>query len=76
MYGGRWYYGLYYIKCLVKELTPGAWNVSAILAGASGMTWNHSQVMKFGHDGKLSMFELYPGLCFCQLMLILIALLE
>ncbi len=35
--------------------------MSAFLTGYSGMTWNHSQAMKLGHDGKLSMFELYPG---------------
>ena len=45
----------------MKQQIPGAWNVSAFLTGYSGMTWNHSQAMKLGHDGKLSMFELYPG---------------
>lgn len=60
VYGGRWHYN-YYIKCLVKQQIPGAWNASAFMTGYSGATWNHSQAMKLGYDGKLSMFELYPG---------------
>ena len=61
-YGGRWSSGLYHIKCLIKERTPGAWNATAIMTtDRLGMTWNHSTAMKLGFDGKLSMFELYPG---------------
>ena len=61
VYGGRWADGLYYITCRVVEQIPGAWNASAFLTSWSGKTWNHSQAMKLDHDGKLSMFELYPG---------------
>ena len=60
-YGGRWYYGLYYVSCAMMEQIPGAYNASAVLSLWRGATWNHSNVMQLGYDGKLSMFELYPG---------------
>ena len=60
-YGGRWYYGLYYVSCAVTEQIPGAYNASAILSDQRGASWNHSAIMQLGFDGKLSMFELYPG---------------
>ena len=49
----------YAVKCQVGETTPGAWNATVKLN--RGTTWNDSRVMTLGYDGKLSMFELYPG---------------
>ena len=51
----------YYVQCRVQEMKSGAWN--ATVKRNEGVSWNHSYALKLSHDGKLSMFELYPGQC-------------
>ena len=58
--GRRWYHDNYAVKCRVRETTSGAWNATVKMN--IGTSWNHSHAMTLGYDGKLSMFELYPGL--------------
>ena len=61
-YPGQWHSNsLYKITCKVLEQIPGAWNATAIIKHYRGTTWNHSSVMMLGYDGKLSMYELFPG---------------
>ena len=49
------------ISCRIMEEKAGAWNGTVQLEHWRGTSWNSSQALQLGFDGKLSMFELYPG---------------
>ena len=66
--------GLRYIRCLMKEQLPGAYNASTFLSYddrtsmamdggllARGKSVNHSLSLKLDHTNRISMIELYPG---------------
>ena len=61
LYGTRWAWPLYYIKCRITEQRVGGWNASAIVLSQRGNTWNHSEALYPMYDWKLAMYELYPG---------------
>ena len=60
-YGFSYRNGLQYIMCQSTEKRAGAWNVSLVLQGVRGRTWNHSQALYPVHDWSLAMYELFPG---------------
>ena len=66
--------GLNYIRCLIKEQLPGAYNASTFISYddrtsmamdggllARGKSFNHSLSLKLDHTNRMSMIELYPG---------------
>lgn len=54
--------GLYWVKCRVTQVIPGAYNVTINLPGTRGTSWNHSQPLSHGPDNNLVMLEVFPGM--------------
>lgn len=54
--------GLYWVRCRVTQMIPGAYNVTINLPSIRGTSWNHSQPLIHGPNNNLVMLELFPGM--------------